>query len=104
MDSAGQPLDTIRIRLQHGTFGSFRQTCRSLIASEGIKSLFKGAAYPLLTITVQVCPQHHGLVQIYECLVPVHELISASVSECCGVSIIWRSMPSYQRRPGSPAL
>ncbi|CAL5229635.1 g12999 [Coccomyxa viridis] len=50
---AGQPLDTIRIRLQHGAFGDFGQTCRSLVASGGIKCLFKGAAYPLLTITLQ---------------------------------------------------
>ena len=57
VDSAGQPLDTIRIRLQHGTFGNLNQTFRSLIASEGIRSLFKGAAYPLLTITLQVWPQ-----------------------------------------------
>ncbi len=54
--SAGQPLDTIRIRLQHGTFGGLSQTVNSLVATEGVKSLFKGTAYPLLTITLQVCP------------------------------------------------
>ncbi|CAK0784468.1 hypothetical protein CVIRNUC_007672 [Coccomyxa viridis] len=50
---AGQPLDTIRIRLQHGTFGGLSQTVNSLVATEGVRSLFKGTAYPLLTITLQ---------------------------------------------------
>ncbi|KAK9810338.1 hypothetical protein WJX72_009024 [[Myrmecia] bisecta] len=61
----GQPLDTIRIRIQQrnsqpGTIWSY---CRATVQREGLTSLFKGAAYPVTTIAVQsaVVFQTYGL-------------------------------------------
>lgn len=53
---AGHPLDTIRIRLQHGVSKSPRAIINLLLANEGARAFFKGAAYPLLTVALQVYP------------------------------------------------
>ncbi|CAL8463178.1 g2712 [Coccomyxa elongata] len=50
---AGHPLDTVRIRLQHGRTDSIQVIARALLAKEGPKALFKGAVYPLLTVAIQ---------------------------------------------------
>lgn len=50
---AGQPLDTIRIRLQQPGSQGVRAVCRSLIAAEGWNGLFKGMSYPLATNALQ---------------------------------------------------
>ena len=50
----GHPLDTVRIRLQHGRTDSIQAIVRALLAKEGPRALFKGAAYPLLTVAIQV--------------------------------------------------
>lgn len=58
---AGQPLDTVRIRqqaagpaaaLQAG--GSGLALLRSIAAGEGVRHLFRGLTYPLLTAALQV--------------------------------------------------
>lgn len=55
---AGQPLDTIRVRLQQkgneysGVLGAWKAMSRS---REGPLSLYKGMAYPLCAATLQVC-------------------------------------------------
>lgn len=50
----GHPLDTVRIRLQNGRTGSIQAIVRALLVKEGARALFKGAAYPLLTVALQV--------------------------------------------------
>lgn len=55
--AAGQPLDTIRVRLQQrgneysGMIGAWRAITKS---REGVLSLYKGMGYPLCTATFQV--------------------------------------------------
>lgn len=54
---AGQPLDTVRVRLQQRNCffgGSFWRVAQSLTRREGFGALFKGAAYPLTTTALQV--------------------------------------------------
>lgn len=53
---AGQPLDTVRIRLQQPgcPWGSAGVALRATIAREGTTALFKGVTYPLATISFQV--------------------------------------------------
>eukprot|EP00884_Botryococcus_braunii_P002858 jgi/Botrbrau1/12573/Bobra.0169s0107.1 len=53
---AGQPLDTVRVRLQQRNClfgGNFWRVAQSLTRREGIGALFKGAAYPLTTTALQ---------------------------------------------------
>lgn len=54
---AGQPLDTLRVRLQQR---GCQQTSTAAIlrasgAKAGMKDLFRGMSYPLYTIALQVC-------------------------------------------------
>lgn len=54
---AGQPLDTVRVRLQQRNClygGSAWRVAQSLMKREGIGALFKGSAYPLTTTALQV--------------------------------------------------
>ena len=52
----GQPLDTLRIRLQQHVPGgsSTVRIWQTMTANEGWRSLFKGMSYPLLASGVQV--------------------------------------------------
>lgn len=55
---AGQPLDTLRVRLQQR--GCPQQTSTASIlrasgAKAGMRDLFRGMSYPLYTIALQVC-------------------------------------------------
>eukprot|EP00803_Ostreobium_quekettii_P008502 evm.model.scf_2502.2 EVM.evm.TU.scf_2502.2 scf_2502:5580-9336(+) len=52
---AGQPLDTIRIRLQQkgSRYAGVAHAWNSIISREGPTSLFKGMAYPLATVALQ---------------------------------------------------
>lgn len=52
---AGQPLDTLRIRLQQPehAHGSTARVWRAMAVREGWRALFKGMSYPLLTSGVQ---------------------------------------------------
>lgn len=53
---AGQPLDTIRIRQQQpGYSGGAALLARSIVAVEGLRSLFRGMGFPLCTAAMQVC-------------------------------------------------
>ncbi|KAL4859060.1 Mitochondrial arginine transporter BAC2 [Chlorella vulgaris] len=52
---AGQPLDTIRIRQQQpGYSGGAALLARSIVAVEGLRSLFRGMGFPLCTAAMQV--------------------------------------------------
>lgn len=53
---AGQPLDTLRIRLQQRLAASSNilDVWRSMAGNEGWKALFKGMSYPLVTTALQV--------------------------------------------------
>ena len=53
---AGQPLDVVRVRLQQKSphKGSLSSMWRQIVRKEGMRSLFKGAAYPVTTIAMQV--------------------------------------------------
>lgn len=55
---AGQPLDVVRVRLQQKSprTGSVSSMWRHIVRMEGMRSLFKGAAYPVTTIAMQVQP------------------------------------------------
>lgn len=53
---AGQPLDTVRIRLQqpgHGFSGALA-CLRATVAKEGPRALFRGLTYPLASVSFQV--------------------------------------------------
>ncbi|CAD7703906.1 unnamed protein product [Ostreobium quekettii] len=52
---AGQPLDTVRIRLQQRSnkYAGTAQAWGSIVYKEGAKSLFKGMMYPLTTAAFQ---------------------------------------------------
>lgn len=56
---AGQPLDVVRVRLQQKSpqTGSLSSMWRHIVQMEGVRSLFKGAAYPVTTIAMQVRPK-----------------------------------------------
>lgn len=53
---AGQPLDTVRIRLQQPgcPWGSAGAALRATVGREGPAALFRGVTYPLATISFQV--------------------------------------------------
>jgi len=53
---AGQPLDTVRIRMQQPgcAWPSAAAALRATVATEGVRSLFRGVTYPLATISFQV--------------------------------------------------
>lgn len=53
---AGQPLDTVRIRLQQPgcPWASAGAALRATVAREGPAALFRGVTYPLATISFQV--------------------------------------------------
>ena len=53
---AGQPLDVVRVRLQQKAPNtkSVAIMWQHIVRQEGIRSLFKGAAYPITTIAMQV--------------------------------------------------
>lgn len=55
----GQPLDTIRIRMQQASSQrcSMLQAMSQLIKREGLMSPYKGMAYPLAFSAVQVRPE-----------------------------------------------
>jgi solute carrier family 25 carnitine/acylcarnitine transporter 20/29 len=52
---AGQPLDTVRIRMQQPgcPWGSAGAALRATVAREGPAALFRGVTYPLATISFQ---------------------------------------------------
>ncbi|KAL3618319.1 Mitochondrial arginine transporter bac2 [Castilleja foliolosa] len=50
---AGYPLDTLRIRQQHGGTGSALQILRRLVAGDGLFALYRGMAAPLASVTFQ---------------------------------------------------
>ncbi|KAL6563257.1 Mitochondrial arginine transporter bac2 [Orobanche hederae] len=52
---AGYPLDTLRVRQQHGTRGSGSafQILRRLVAGNGVFALYRGMAAPLASVTFQ---------------------------------------------------
>jgi hypothetical protein len=52
---AGQPLDTLRIRMQqaHCTHHNVVGMWRSMAKAEGVRGLFKGMSYPLYTTALQ---------------------------------------------------
>lgn len=53
---AGQPLDTLRVRLQQrGSQTSTAAILRASGAKAGLRDLFRGMSYPLYTIALQVC-------------------------------------------------
>jgi hypothetical protein len=53
---AGQPLDTLRVRLQQrGSQTSTSAILRANGAKAGMRDLFRGMSYPLYTIALQVC-------------------------------------------------
>jgi hypothetical protein len=53
---AGQPLDTLRVRLQQrGSQTSTAAILRANGAKAGMRDLFSGMSYPLYTIALQVC-------------------------------------------------
>ena len=53
---AGQPLDTIRIRLQQrgNKYSGISHAWKAIVSGEGSASLFKGMGYPLATSALQV--------------------------------------------------
>lgn len=53
---AGQPLDTLRIRLQQRTcsHSTISGVWRAMAGKEGLRALFKGMSYPLYTTSFQV--------------------------------------------------
>ena len=53
---AGQPLDVVRVRLQQKSSHtkSLASMWQLIVRQEGMRSLFKGAAYPITTIAMQV--------------------------------------------------
>lgn len=59
---AGQPLDTVRIRLQqpNSAFATALQCWRATVAHEGPRALFKGMAYPLSTVALQNAVTFHA--------------------------------------------
>jgi hypothetical protein len=64
---AGQPLDTLRVRLQQR--GCPQQTSTASIlrasgAKAGMRDLFRGLSYPLYTIALQVCMLKKELAQL----------------------------------------
>ena len=50
---AGQPLDTLRVRIQLGS-SSIGQVWRAMAAREGARGLLKGMSYPACTACLQV--------------------------------------------------
>lgn len=63
---AGQPLDVVRVRLQQKSSHtkSLASMWQLIVKQEGMRSLFKGAAYPITTIAMQVrpcCLVHHAV-------------------------------------------
>lgn len=53
---AGQPLDVVRVRLQQKAPNAkgVASMWQHIVRQEGMRSLFKGAAYPITTIAMQV--------------------------------------------------
>lgn len=53
---AGQPLDVVRVRLQQKAPNAkgLASMWQLIVKQEGMRSLFKGAAYPITTIAMQV--------------------------------------------------
>jgi hypothetical protein len=54
--ASGQPLDTLRVRLQQQScqHTSVAEVWRSMAKTEGIRGLFKGMSYPIYTTALQV--------------------------------------------------
>ena len=57
---AGQPLDVVRVRLQQKSSctKSLAGMWQLIVRQEGMRSLFKGAGYPITTIAMQVSALH----------------------------------------------
>jgi Mitochondrial carrier protein len=62
---AGQPLDTVRIRMQQPEcpWGSAGAALRATVAREGPAALFRGVTYPLATISFQVSFQINTVIK-----------------------------------------
>lgn len=54
--AAGQPLDTLRVRLQQQSCqqGSAAGVWKAMAAREGVRGLFRGMSYPIYTTALQV--------------------------------------------------
>ncbi|CAA0828694.1 Mitochondrial arginine transporter BAC2 [Striga hermonthica] len=50
---AGYPLDTLKVQQQHHSSGSALQILRRLVASNGLRTLYRGMAAPLASVTFQ---------------------------------------------------
>ena len=66
---AGQPLDVVRVRLQQKSphTGSLASMWKHIVKMEGGRSLFKGAAYPVTTIAMQVRLQEMTMRPVCAC-------------------------------------
>lgn len=62
---AGQPLDTVRIRMQQPgcPWGTAGAALRATVAREGPTALFRGVTYPLATISFQVSFQINTVIR-----------------------------------------
>lgn len=76
---AGQPLDTIRVRLQQrgNKYSGFAHAWRSIVFREGALSLFKGMTYPLATAAFQAAVSFYAYGTAMRIVNPTQELYSS---------------------------
>jgi hypothetical protein len=61
--AAGQPLDTLRVRLQQRNCqqNSAAGVWKAMAKAEGVRGLFRGMSYPIYTTALQVGISGHHL-------------------------------------------